>query len=161
MKAFRLLWGHHKSAQGIFWWFFGCQPNAGGGTCPQSRTGHLSLAMSAKSPLSSWESAQGHKEMGSEEQSSISAKNFDHWKGFGSSCVDVPVLLSFVVQETKIKVWSMHSPTSEAELKSCRSMKYTFAINNSHEYFFLPDARDPTLSYFCHAIKILQGRRMM
>lgn len=54
------------------------------------------------------------------------------WKGFGCSWVDGSVLLGFVVQETKIKVWSMYSPTSEGELKSS-SKKYAFAINNSHE----------------------------
>lgn len=46
--------------------------------------------------------------------------------------MDGSVLLGFVVQETKIKVWSMYSPTSEGELKSS-SKKYAFAINNSHE----------------------------
>lgn len=38
----------------------------------------------------------------------------------------------FIVQETKIKVWSMYSPTSEDELKNM-SMKYDFTINNSDE----------------------------
>lgn len=46
--------------------------------------------------------------------------------------MDGSVLLGFVVQETKIKVWSMYSPTSVGELKRS-SKKYAFAIHNSHE----------------------------
>lgn len=53
----------------------------------------------------------------------------------------------------------MYSPVLEGEPKSWRSMKYAFAINNSHNIVFSPDARDPTLSYFCHAIKILQATK--
>lgn len=37
-----------------------------------------------------------------------------------------------VAQETKIKVWSMDSPTSEGELRSI-GMKHAFTVNNSDE----------------------------
>lgn len=37
-----------------------------------------------------------------------------------------------VAQETKIKVWSLDSPTSEGELRSI-GMKYAFTVNNSDE----------------------------
>lgn len=37
-----------------------------------------------------------------------------------------------VAQETKIKVWSLDSPTSEGELRSI-GMKHAFTVNNSDE----------------------------
>lgn len=93
------------------------------------------LAMRAKHLWCCWESAQDLRETGLEECCLI-CKEFQSLEvagktlgvhGWMGQCYWL-----FVVQETKIKVWSMYSPTSEGEFKSV-SMKYAFTINNSDE----------------------------
>lgn len=67
---------------------------------------------------------------------SLSAENFSPWKLlerlWGVQRWMGQCYWLSAAQETKIKVWSMYSPTSEGELKSI-GMKYAFTINNSDE----------------------------
>lgn len=117
------------------WVAIGYRPTLEVASTLLSYTDHQRLSMWAKQLRSCWESAQDLRETRLEECGSICkevqslelAAKTPGVHGQMGQCYWL-----FVVQETKIKVWSMYSPTSEGELTSM-TMKYAFTINNSDE----------------------------